>query len=47
MKTTKKYTSKAKPSGELIVQKKLDDVNAMLKKMDLSQLINKPSPGRE
>lgn len=34
-------------TGEQILQKKLDDVNAMLKKMDLSKLSNRPSASKE
>lgn len=38
---TRKSESVKKLTGEQIVQKKLDEVNAVLKKMDLSGLINR------
>lgn len=41
MKTTKKNDSAPRLTGEQIVQKKLDDVNAVLKRMDLSKLTNR------
>lgn len=34
-------------TGEQIVKKKLDGVNPMLKRMDLSKLSNKPSASKE
>ena len=38
MSQVKKETTAPKLTGEQIVQKKLDEVNAMLKKMDPAQL---------
>lgn len=44
MKTTDKTPAPAKLNGEQIVQKKLDEANAMLKKVDLSPILGKQPP---
>ncbi|NIJ51893.1 hypothetical protein FHS68_001049 [Dyadobacter arcticus] len=47
MKVSKKNLPLEKRKGYEIVQKKLDECNAMLRTLDLSFLDNKPAPNQD